>query len=784
MIRRHTLFFFLFGYHTTFICIAFQMERLTYGVTKNEFAQSVIFPGVKVSSGPDSVAHQDDRSHIAFSGRADELYYPDDMISVDEQGALWVKTSTGSLTLAGQIQVPPTSGGDGSSGSDKMFRSLPSLTPSHILSVEEARVKAESWIASEIDRNMRRFYVYAGGDYGNNRASFCANFSQTGGGSDLYDFAPLPSSFLADASRQNGLYAKRWTVDLAANTWAAINFQTGLLNADGSVGPSSGLTAQSKVDLGAYRRLRVTLWADADDTVCNLRTGDASPEHPDTLTRELARGIQLSTVPREFVFDLTEDGDDLSSMDTFLTLAIDFDIAPQKQHVIYVANVYYEQTDLSRPSVFDEHGCWIKSWTTKDPAGEFDIVMQNASFVYDQALALYVMLAGAESANSSSERERFLKRATWLARALVFAIENDTVYDDGRLRNAYMCGPASPPAGFEARGARPPGWWPREGTSARDGTNVFVGEEGVYGQDEYAISTWTGNVAWAVMALCACSEQLRRSSTSKLSTDVSVSGIDEAALAMGGFLEARKKDDGYGGFSGGVFGFDGSQTEIAWRSTEHSADVYAACASLARLPLVKEATDSDTIRWTRLARHALRFTDRMFYDGALEDGSSAVLYWTGTDPDGSINKSNLPLDPIVWTIYGTGLLRADAVRLRALEWADDKLRVNSHDPFSLAKYSVVSGGGWIEGSGQMATCFNVYGLSDYGTATLTACLPHQLADGGFYSVDRDLETGFDLPGMEDRAWFYLRRQHVGGTCWFALAAAARNPFDMPFDGII
>ena len=757
------------------------VKRMTQTPEGRLIAHTISFPGIHhVDQSGNLVSHPDNRSDIPFSGRADELHYPDDMVTADAEGTFFIKRRDGKTTKAGSLEKLTTSSvvTETSPARWGLTETLADFDPvSRRSEIQGAADAAEAWIRGEVDRNMWNFYLFAGGDFGNNRALFTGNFSEQGIGSELYDFAPLPSSLL-ESSRSNGCYAKRWTVDLSVNQWASINFQTGVLLNDGSIGPSSGLTSESKVDLSGHRRLRLTLWAEAD-TKCTVRTGDATPEHPDSTTRVLAPEVQLTTSPQEFTFDFTNE-DDLSAMDTFLTLGVDRNIAAQQVHTIYVARAYYEATDRSREPIFD--GCWIKSWTTSDPRGEFDIIMQNVSFVYDQALALCVMLAASARLDASSEqRTEDLRRAWWLAHAIIYAVENDSKYNDGRVRNAYRCGPMRAPPGFEQkRGARLPGWWPREGIS-RDGSTIFVGEEGVYGQDEYAVSTWTGNVAWAAIALCA----FARNSTPKESQQ---NMAIEAAERMGDFLLNRAKFDGFGGFSGGMFGFDGTdQTELRWRSTEHAADVYAACAQLQKVTFKVK-------KWEALQRHALLFTDRMYHVGSLPATTSspssssqlpAALYWTGTSPDGTINKSNLPLDPILWTIYGTGGHRKDAVRLDALRWADRELRLVPGDPFSLAKYSRVSEGGWIEGTGQLAVAFNEYGFSDRSTASLVSCLPHQTSRGGFYSVDREAaDTGFDLPGTSGRKWSYFRREHVGATCWFALAASFRNPFTMPHDGCV
>ena len=106
-------------------------------------------------------------------------------------------------------------------------------------------------------------------------------------------------------------------------------------------------------------------------------------------------------------------------------------------------------------------------------------VLKNTAFVYDNALALLAFLA--------SGTEDGISRARLIGDALVYALDHDRFFTDGRLRNAYQGGDLILPPGWEPHAKRNtvriPGWWD-------EGSKRWY-------EDRYAVSTHTGNMAWA-----------------------------------------------------------------------------------------------------------------------------------------------------------------------------------------------------------------------------------------------------------------------------------------------
>lgn len=83
---------------------------------------------------------------------------------------------------------------------------------------------------------------------------------------------------------------------------------------------------------------------------------------------------------------------------------------------------------------------------------DFDIILRNVAFTYDNALALIAFTA-------AGDRDR----AKLLADAFVYAQGHDRYYADGRLRNAYQSGDLIIAPGWTLNNrvgtVRMPGWW-------------------------------------------------------------------------------------------------------------------------------------------------------------------------------------------------------------------------------------------------------------------------------------------------------------------------------------
>ncbi len=219
--------------------------------------------------------------------------------------------------------------------------------------------------------------------------------------------------------------------------------------------------------------------------------------------------------------------------------------------------------------------------------------LATAAFSYDNALAIMALVSCGDVA-----------RARRIGDAFVYAVGNDRTFKDGRIRNAYRAGPIGSGA------ALLPGWW--------DNTR------GAWSEDAYQHGTQTGNVAWVALALLSLdkvtSDPRYRKTARELSEWIRTNTLEAS------------------GFSGGVSGFDGEQTKLTWRSTEHNVDVGALGTWLERVA----PGPAPEI----LTRNSRRFLDAMFDE-------SAGMFRLGTLPDGTPQPtSKFALDALSWPLIG------------------------------------------------------------------------------------------------------------------------------------
>ncbi len=108
-----------------------------------------------------------------------------------------------------------------------------------------------------------------------------------------------------------------------------------------------------------------------------------------------------------------------------------------------------------------------------------DITLKNRADTYDNALK---MLADLALYHSTSDTQ-YLQTAILTGDAFIYAIENDRYFEDGRLRNSYMSGELE----YWDGSVKMPGWWD-------DNDKKWY-------EDIACVSTNTGNIAWAGLAL-------------------------------------------------------------------------------------------------------------------------------------------------------------------------------------------------------------------------------------------------------------------------------------------
>lgn len=383
----------------------------------------------------------------------------------------------------------------------------------------------------------------------------------------------------------------------------------------------------------------------------------------------------------------------------------------------YLDEIRYDKSRLEEPR-------FIVSFDTTSQESEFDTVLRNVAYTYDNSLALSVFAS-----------VRDCDRAKLLADAFVYAQDQDRYYTDGRLRNAYQAGAITgsdsegPDRGFSA--VRLPGWWNYQDQQWNEDSG-FVGSD-------------TGNLAWAIIGLLnfydSCGGQQYLA----------------AAIQLGEWIEVHTKDKtSMGGYTGGYTGWEPSPADILWKSTEHNLDLFVAFERL-RLATGKEV-------WRQRSLFVRGFVDEMWND---EDG----FYYTGNLGDGdAVNTQVVPMDVQTWALLAFG---SHGRTERALSYVLTHHRARYAD-FEGFDFDTDLDMPWPEGTSQAVVALKTSG--DVGRALFYLKELRELqataANGNGYGIVAapadGLTTGFD--------WEYFNRLHIGATSWFIFAELGYNPY--------
>ncbi|WP_265520589.1 Tat pathway signal sequence domain protein [Oerskovia flava] len=377
----------------------------------------------------------------------------------------------------------------------------------------------------------------------------------------------------------------------------------------------------------------------------------------------------------------------------------------------------------------------------------------STAFVYDNALAICAYLASGPA---------YVDRARGLGDGLVFALENDPVHTDFRLRQAYNVGP------YVFYDGSPQD----HGLVLPDGTANIGWQFGFLG-------TAVGDMAWPGIALLHLHAATRDWRYLRAAHRIGEWIIDNAW--------SRRPLGGYS------FGVDGNDVPIPNGSTEHNIDCVAFFRQLA-------AATRDR-RWTRAAAHARAFVDRMWEP----DGG---YFYTGTNDGTEINRDPLPLDPQTWGWLAlrepgyAGALGWAATELATHDVAGDGtsqlpagtqvsgVTFSSASLTSTAVYNdlpVHPQGVWLEGTAQLATAFaDRDAAGDAVSAEALLAQTRLVQDevgagqtmggtplptaGGVVAASSLLDSGFGFG--------YFQVQHVGATAWYLMAAARSNPLQV------
>lgn len=394
--------------------------------------------------------------------------------------------------------------------------------------------------------------------------------------------------------------------------------------------------------------------------------------------------------------------------------------------VIYLDDIAF---DLARPEE--------PRFATSFVAGtaDFDKYLRNVAFLYDNALALLAFLARGTQSD--------MRHARMIAEAIVCAQRHDRYFTDGRLRNAYRSGDL---ADYLTGEALLPGWWDPDSSQ--------------WYEDCFQVSTHTGNLAWAIIALMRFYE-----------TDEDPKYLKASEEMAAWIVQNCYSDERYGGYLGGYEGWRPSspsgspgQVKLRWKSTEHNIDVYAALMALYR--------HTRNEKWKRYALHGRRFVEAMWDDGM-------GLFWTGTaireaDSAEIINKDKLPLDVNPWAVMALGNLERYG---RALKSAHGMFFVDicpSGCGFSGYDFDSTKDGVWFEGTAQMCVAFQIDSQEARAERLLAEL---RSAQQGAEGTDRKGLVAACHNGVSTSfGWDYNARLHIGATAWMLFAELRFNPY--------
>jgi hypothetical protein len=575
---------------------------------------------------------------------------------------------------------------------------------------------AFEFLKRQMDRYHQSTIVYSADGFG--------AYYPSGRMGDVNDIRVVPPSESGDHAGRTFVQIDYHPQHSGGLGWAGVY----LLYPDGNWGqrPGRNLTGAT----------RLTFWACADHiTHAEFFVGGLRDPHlpyADSLQKTSTGLVAVTPAWQRYEIDLT--GKDLSSVIAGFGMATSRD-QDEEPRSLFLDDIAFNLSNLDElhflPSNLPQGICQVG-------------VLHNSAQIYDQAVVLLAFLARHQPDD--------LRRADLLARALVEAQHRDRTFKDGRLRNAYAGGELIDP---DLGTTRLPG-------SYDSTTQRFV-------EDENAVGTDTGNMAWASLALLQAHALLpKRAGDPFLS----------AAKSLARWIVLNTKvEDSLGGFSGGVQGFERAagvpegQQRKNYRATEHNIDLAALFARLA----ATASNPEESNHWTAQMIHARSFVDKMRADDA-----NASPYWTGTGAGAGIviNKSVIPLDVQTWSVLST---REPGQSMGALDWAltnctagriRDAFDFNCHD----------GDGAWWEGTAQVATALRWLKRGKEAAPVLARVRSAQLKDtpaaGALPSASRcGLTTGFSRTvNGKTVPWVYTNWPHIGATGWFIFAALGANPY--------
>jgi hypothetical protein len=623
-------------------------------------------------------------------------------------------------------------GFSGSSGSVPQPLSSSASFPGGVqreISPRRLRQASIAYLSRKMDIPHETFDVYTDANAAGNHFAARGRFNSAGGDDGA---PPMIESFTGNP--HSGITCIKASFKAKGANWGGWYWMNGTLRGlELSPSINWGDVPNAGVDLrGATKLTFYAKGAEGNERVeffalgvgRNADSGAPTMPHPDSSRKASLGYVTLTPEWKKYTLDLT--GRDLSYVLGGFGWVTAADRNQYRDISFYLDDIQFDKARLDEPR-------FLVSFDTIQSTNPFDLVARNVAFTYDNAVALIAFLNAGERG-----------RARLIADALVYAQEHDRFYSDGRIRNAYQGGDL----------ILPPGWTPN-GKADRvrtPGFNDPVTQQ--WQEDEFQVSTHTGNVAWAMLGLLS---YYRWAGGGKYLT---------AIERMGEWIESNCRDArGAGGYTGGVDGWEPTPKKRFYKATEHNIDLVAAFHQLFVI--------TGNEKWRERANHAKRFVLAMWDDA---EGK----FWTGTGEDGlTIGKDVIPVDIQAWAILA--LQEESRPYWRALEYAETHHKVREGYDFNQDRDGI-----WHEGTAQMAAAYYLTGHEDRRQRILSYLKQAQFITGGIHATDDDrircsptnkfcgLTTGFTLNNGEP--WLYFRRLHVGATAWQALAEQGVNPF--------
>ncbi|MFC2100963.1 T9SS type A sorting domain-containing protein [Bacteroidota bacterium] len=423
---------------------------------------------------------------------------------------------------------------------------------------------------------------------------------------------------------------------------------------------------------------------------------------------------------------------DFSNLICGLTISAD-SILNQDSVLICIDEIKYDKNRTEKPRFCQSYVCWNDT---------IDITQKNASYTYDNALKLIADLALYDF--DTSHNYQYIENAKKVGDALIYAIHHDRFFNDYRLRNAYMSGEM---IHYDST-VRMPGWWDEDSAS--------------WYEDIQLVSTSTGNMAWAGIALTSLYEVTMESQYLNASELIANWCIDSTGTSFG--------------FTGGFEGWGPiGQTKLTWKSTEHNIDLYALFKRLFYL------TNDSSYFYSYL--NAGNFVISMW-------DSTGGHFWTGTDNTGvTINTTVVPLDIQAW--YIMAFKDTASSYINGINWGNQNCYLANYNSQNYS--GSISGfdfnndkdGIWYEGSAQAVLANKMIGNHNFTDSILTNIkyIQENHLNPKFYNCNskgivaadhNNISTGFD--------WEYHNRLHIGATCWYIFAVIGFNPYY--YEGLI